>query len=336
MILLLSGLILFFGTMAIIKRSDLIEKTSFEQDCASVLESEIYLAVGETYILSDDIWNSDDNDVAFVADGKITAFESGTATVSNGCSSYLVHVSDLYTIPVIAEKEYLPCGRYTAQENMYLDEAPKYEITSAGYRTRAGAVAAARFLLLRFPYKLVYFYENGRMSTDGDRVDGEGRYYHEGLYLNEYKEAEITEAYYGPKIWGCPLYGVSRNIDTENGLDCSGFISWVLFNAGFECGDLGAGPVEGTYDLSDLGEKVNIRSLNMNEVMVGDLVGLDGHIGMIIGMDEENVYIGEAYWVKDLQVRIYSYQDFLNSSEWEYAVLMDDYYADQGDLTEMW
>ena len=74
----------------------------------------------------------------------------------------------------------------------------------------------------------------------------------------------------------------------------------------------------------------------MNELKVGDLAGLDGHIGMIIGMNDDKIYIGESYWVNDLQVRVYSVEEFLNDSEWEYVVLMDRYYQADGNYTQYW
>ena len=118
-------------------------------------------------------------------------------------------------------------------------------------------------------------------------------------------------------------------------MDCSGFVSWVLYNAGFDCGDLGSGPRAGVHDLSDLGEKVYLRYLNIDEIKPGDFVGLLGHIGIVIGMDEENIYIGESYWTGDLHATSFTYEEF-KRSKWSFVVLMDDYYQDQGNLELMW
>ena len=72
---------------------------------------------------------------------------------------------------------------YTKEQNDLLDEILKDRINDAGYKTRAGAVEAARFLSLEFPYRIRYFSENGRGNTN--KVEGEGRYYQVGLYLDE-------------------------------------------------------------------------------------------------------------------------------------------------------
>ena len=91
-------------------------------------------------------------------------------------------------------------------------------------------VEAARFLTLHFPYKIEYFYENGRLGTNG--IDGEGRYYHKGLYLNSSKYSTISKSKNGPKVWGCSLYSTPVKRNDNNGLDCSGFVSWALLNGG--------------------------------------------------------------------------------------------------------
>ena len=303
--------------------------------CRLNFDEEIYLAFDEERILPEGRYVSQDDEIVSVEGNRITGKKRGTVKILGECSSYLVHVSDLYTLPVMADKDFLPCERYTAEENDYLDRVLEYEVKQAGYRTRAGVVAAARFLLLQFPYKLNYFFENGRMSGSYG-IDGEGRYYHKGLYLSEEKTEDIARSSTGPGIWGCRIYEYGRGRYSSNGFDCSGFVSWVLYNAGFDCGDLGSGPRAGTHDLSDLGEKVYLYHLDIGEVKPGDFVGLIGHIGMVIGMDGENIYTGESYWTGDMHVTAYSYEDFLKRSKWSFVVLMDDYYRDQGNLETMW
>ena len=298
---------------------------------------EIYLAKDETYYVGDEEAESEDEGVASIADGYIKGMGNGNTNIKVGCDTYIVNVSDLYTAEYInMEKEYLPEGIYSIEENRYLDTVLEYLIDKAGYQTRAGAVEAVRFLTLRFKYKLNYFYENGRLSSDTYVVDGEGRYYHKGLYLSNYKENEISGVRSTSKPWGYTIYELDTGENSQNGLDCSGFISWALYNAGFDCGDIGAGPSEGVLDLTDLGEMVYLSKLDINEIKCGDLVGMDGHIGMIIGLDDKNIYIGEAYWVNDLQVRIYNYEEFLKESEWSYVILMDEYYKEDGSYTAFW
>ena len=56
---------------------------------------------------------------------------------------------------------------YTKEQIDLLDDILKSEVEKAGPGTRAGVVAAATFLPLEFPYKIPYFYENGRLTNNG-------------------------------------------------------------------------------------------------------------------------------------------------------------------------
>lgn len=305
--------------------------------CEAVLEKTLYLSLNESAALEGEISLSENEEIIELEEGKITGRKSGTTSFQKDCTLYTVHVSDLYTLPFIdMNKEYLPENRYTYEENIFLDKVLASLINEAGLSSRAGAVEAVRFLTLRFPYKLHYFYENGRLSNETNLADGEGRYYQKGLYLSKEKMRALKDVSSDSGPWGTIVYEKETGEYTPNGLDCSGFITWALLNAGFDCGDIGAGPSEGMDDLSDLGQLVYMDYVNMDRVKCGDLVGMDGHIGMIIGLNNEKVYIGEAYWVNDLQVRIYSYEQFLTQSEWDYVIFMDDYYKNDGNYTTYW
>lgn len=308
---------------------------------------EVYLAINESVEIESNIDNvtytSLDENIATVDNnGVITGINNGTTTIQvkkfNSIVNILVNVSDLYTIDILNnDKEYLSCKKYSDEENEYLDKALEYKINNVGYKTRAAAVEAARFLTLEFKYKIHYFYENGRLLTNGVRkyVDGEGRYYHKGLYLSDSKLEGIISSQYGPKIWGCTLYTKILKSSTPNGLDCSGFVSWVLLNAGFNVGDAGAGISEKKKnDLDDLGEKIKINNKNIKKAKVGDLISRDGHIGILIGIDKDTFYIAEALDY-DLHVSPLTKKDLINS-EWLYFINLENLYKYDGKLTNIW
>lgn len=304
--------------------------------------------------------------------GNITALKDGTTSVtirasdgsiatddnvninpsedeqSNNSNNAMVtvHVTSLINTPAIRNnRPFLACNEYSSDEASILDDLLAYRIEQAGgYQTRAAVVAAARFLLLEFPYRLNYFPENGRIDYPGRlHADGEGRYYHVGLYLDESKFADIEASVTGPAIWGCPLEVNSGEVDQPagnfyaNGLDCSGFVSWVLLNGGYDVGDLGAG-FTNYADLSDLGEKVSITRdlLSSNTIKAGDLIGYNGHIAMIIGIDDEHIYVGEIlYYNVGTTVLTYTRSSLLNSL-FTYIIPMDEVYLKDGNYTAMW
>lgn len=333
----------------------------------SINKDTIYLAVGgkKQYIstlLGDSNklkYNISNNDVISVSSsGEIVALKEGTSKiiVSYEDISFTsnVVVTSLITNDILKNdfdfsKPELECGYYSKDDNDLLDKILIDRINDAGYKTRAGAVEAARFLVLEFPYKISYFYENGRQTTNN--VDGEGRYYHEGLYLHESRYNNLTGSYMGPKIWGCPLYSEPAGRNIDNGLDCSGYISWALLNAGFDVKDVGAG-FSGPLDLTDYGdvERFTNSLIKSKKIKVGDLVHSEhsgGHIGMIIGIDNDYFYIAQALWndadhkltkkdpnVMAVQITKYSYGEIVNI--FPHVILMDNYYLEDGNLTNMW
>ena len=279
---------------------------------------------------------------------KITVEYNNKSFTSNIIVTSLI-TGDIPSNDFDFSKQELECEYYSKEENDLLDEILKDRINDAGYKTRAGAVEATRFLVLEFPYKISYFYENGRQTTNN--VDGEGRYYHKGLYLHSSRYNNLTGSYMGPKTWGCPLYSEPAGRNIDNGLDCSGYISWALLNAGFDVKDVGAG-FSGPLDLTDYGDVKELTTslIESNKIKVGDLVHSEhsgGHIGMIIGIDNEYYYIAQALWndadhkltkkdpnVMALQITKYDYNEI--QKIFPHVVLMDKLYKEDGNLTQMW
>lgn len=315
--------------------SEPVVRETIEKPCEMKEHYKVYLGVGEVYVLDDIGYVSQDDATASVKTNRVTGNRVGSTRLIKDCNVYEVEVTDYITAPYIdANKPAMPCGEYTIEENQYLDEILATKIAERGYRTRAAAVQAARFLLLQFPYHMNYFNENGRLPY----ADGEGRYYHTGLYLNEYKVEEegISKTVRGPKPWGCPIYSIPVNGYLKNSMDCSGFVSWCLINAGFDPGDIGAGPKPNVFDLSDLGEKVRITDESLNDIKVGDLLSSNGHIAMLIGYKDGIYYIGESNYNIDMRAKGVTREEFLKD-EFNYYIDMDEFYGYQdGKLNLYW
>ncbi len=296
---------------------------------------------------------SENENIVRVSDNILEGVSSGNTqvlvTVGSVTKSIKVVVTDLIHLPKVTnKKDFLKCGMYSEEDNKFLDELLSYRISKAGYQTRAGVVAALRFLTLEFPYKISYFFENGRLhnNTGGNYVDGEGRFYHKGLYLHPYKYKELVKTRYGPATWGCPLTnwqdeaGFIPGVRYPNGLDCSGFITWAMFNGGYDPKDTGAGDNLWTDDdLSDLGrhEPITMEMLTSGKLKAGDIIATDGHIAMVGGIHDGIVYVAESttYW-DGVVMHPYSYQELVRSNKLTYVIFMDEYYLQEGNYTSYW
>ena len=293
---------------------------------------------------------SQDESIAVVQDNEIIAVSPGKTYVYveglDNLEKVEVIVSNLFTsYQINNSKPFIGCKEYSNEEAEILDSALKARIAMKGYATRAGVVEAARFFLLQFPYRVNYFPENGRLSSSGRRyADGEGRYYHEGLYLSESDYDSIVAKVTGPAMWGCPLYAASGEEDQPagnyyaNGLDCSGFISWIFINGGYDVGDIGAG-FSSAYDFSDLGERkpITYQLLSSGKIKAGDLIAQDGHMAMIIGIDDNNVYVGDILiYNVGTRVRKFTYSELASYKYLDYIIPMDDFYGKDGNYSNMW
>lgn len=131
--------------------------------------------------------------------------------------------------------------------------------------TRAKSVAAALFLATSFPH-MNYFWGGGH-----DKIQT-------GL----------------DPSWGSPktvTAGGSETTGTEqpNSLDCSGYVSWSLKNGGYQIEK----PMV-TGELEKLGQKVSITDPSASSSQVGDLAYMDGHVGMIISKQNNNITVSHC------------------------------------------
>lgn len=321
-----------------------------------------YLAIGESEKLNYDIesskddykltWSSENEDIVAISDGKIIGVNLGTSVVtlkseSGKTAEVSVTVTDLIRKPELDDKKkFLPCHAYTEEEAHIIDEALRTRVLNKGEGTRAALIETIRFMTLSFKYKVSYFYENGRMHESGVRkADGEGRYYHKGLYLSEDKFKDIKASHKGPAIWGCPLTNLQDHnrykpgAKMPNGLDCSGFVTWSLYNSGLDVGDIGAGINDRHKDMSDVGEmhSLTYEYANSGDYKVGDVIARWGHTALIAGKDSEYLYIAESL-LKGVRIEKVSYKN-PNSSLYKYYAYinkMDKEYSKNDDYTDMW
>ena len=293
---------------------------------------------------------SEDEEIVKVEDGKMKAISDGKTNIiitdNYGNSETInVQVTSLITLPEINNKKpFIKNMQYTEEEAKLLDEYLFYQIDEAGYKTRAGVVAAARFLSLELKYRIPYFIENGRLTHFNHRrpyCDGEGRYFHRGLYLSKDKFEDIEKSVAGPAMWGAYIKEWSEdNGVIRNGLDCSGFVCWCLINGGFDqLGDIGGGLSEDLPTLSDYGvsQRITMELLESGKVKAGDPIGYDGHIGIIIGVDDKHVYVADTlYHSKGLIATKYTFRELVNSHFTHIYDYTEVYGGKEGNYTNMW
>lgn len=292
---------------------------------------------------------NDNENVVKIENGILYGIDVGTsaitATLTDGnTKNYQIQVTDLIVPPTLNKnKSYLPCERYTEDEAILLDKILESRVKEMGEGSRGGVLAAARFLTLEFPYTIGYFNENGRLNGHGYRpyIDGEGRYYHKGLYLSKSKYKNIVKSTKtGPKMWGCKLYDNFVNRYKANGFTCSGFVTWAMYNGGFETGDVGAGDYKQfNDDLSDLGphKKITQEYMKRGNYKVGDFIARNGHAALIIGISDTTIYTAESLPPK---LKVYTYERYkgiVNDPNLTYVIEMSDIYPNgDGITTDMW
>jgi len=326
----------------------------------TINKSKIYLALNDKvkinytldYKVNRDIGVSfkslDENIVTVNESGEISGIGVGQTKVAVSFLNEKREVDVIVTDLIIKKgneydykRKYVSCGEYSEEDNDLIDEILIDRINSVGFKTRAAVVEAARFITLEFAKRIPYFAENGRMSING--IDGEGRFYHKGLYLNESRLASITKSMYGKNPWGCKMYSYPVKRVIPNGLDCSGFVSWVFYNAGFDVGDIGAG-ITSVTDFTDLGIKRNIKeAIDINKIIVGDLLSgkysTGGHIAIVSGITDTDYYISESVYEDShtyygLITRKYSKEELPNYFSWQ--IDMSEFYESDGLLTNFW
>ncbi|MGI5887849.1 MAG: Ig-like domain-containing protein [Oscillospiraceae bacterium] len=301
-------------------------------------------------------WTSSSPDAVTVEDGLITAVSPGNAVIraetADGAYAEVEVVStDLFHLPVVESKPLITYHAYTSGEAELLDNALAYTIEKAGgARSRGAVVAAARFLTMQLDYKIPYFFENGRLDPLPGRpyADGEGRFYHKGLYLSEdkFELLDPDGIRWGPAIWGQNLlnwqdqyYFVYGN-SYPNGLDCSGFVSWCMCQADMGYGDIGAGSYAGvTAEYFDIGrhETLTVDLLDSGGVKPGDLIGADGHVAIVAGMDRENriIYIAESL-AQGVKITTMTYERCVWCGVYSYVGFMDGEYDSEGVWEDLW
>ena len=164
-------------------------------------------------------------------------------------------------------KPFMRCNTYTAQDKIKYDAMLKQLVTEAGYGTRAGVVAAARFLVGGLDYKVPYL---GPKTVNRAL----GRYQKIGLNIGQ------------SGAWGCSVSGWTQ------GMDCTNFVSWAFFQNGI---------TSFPYNTNHSSVRDNISKVKVGDLLYTPCVSREckndykiNHVGIIIGIDDKYIYVAES------------------------------------------
>ena len=203
------------------------------------------------------------------------------------------------------------------------NSAIKSMVMDAGPGTREGVVAAIQALvkgMSQYDVKLPYI-----SSIDGD--PSQGKYTGYGVSDDWGKNVNLHSSTYGRYY-------------NQEGLDCSGLVSWALHNGGYKYNSIASTSYDGkSKAYENISEKI---SCNNYVGEPGDLLWHHGHIAMIVDKTENGNYLvaEENGGENGLIVSEYTTSgkpvtnDFSDPkrSSFTHVIKMDDYYNNESNL----
>jgi len=196
-------------------------------------------------------------------------------------------------------KPFMKCDTYTEQDRIKYDALLKQVVAEAGYGTRAGVVAAARFLVGGLDYKVPY--------------KGAQRYDKVGLNIGQ------------KGAWGC----------SSSGLDCFYFVYWALSQNGLPLGALYAGT---KYDTISEVNNIKLGDYLLtpcNSATCKNIYSIN-HIGLVIGIDDRYIYVAEET-TGNINALVVTKLDKANlPRSGKFSKVKHESYPAEGNISEMW
>ena len=203
-------------------------------------------------------------------------------------------------------KPEMKCDSYTAADRTRLEKQLKQAIDEAGGAgTRGGVVAAARFLVGALDYRVRY----QGPKTSSTQV---GKYAKIGLNIGN------------SKAWGCRVDGYTQ------GMDCTHFIEWVLYQNGFT-----KHPYYYTQtETSKVIDKIKPGDLLYVKSSSGSL----SHVGIVAGVDREKqiYYIAESVPGNDGKLGVTLHATKRSTVLGAYKAVGNIPFKGEGNVNDMW
>lgn len=183
---------------------------------------------------------------------------------------------------------------YSVQNWKQLELALQEEVVKAGFGTRAGVVAAARFLA-GMDHSIPYL---GQKTTNADV----------GIYARRGLNA----------TWGQTVYcgGVMYS---HNGFDCTGYVNWCLINGGIKPEGYNSSGSGLGGDLITTNSAIETGRIKVGDILESRSYGISGytgetgwnftHTGILIGISGDTYYVAQE-GAGRLHIAEYKKEDF--------------------------
>lgn len=194
------------------------------------------MAIGEEKTISTKVsnlaWRTSNSNIVRVNNGVVSAKGAGitnvTATAPNGVEEYIrIQVFDTNALGCAYDDIYMVCNKKTSNPTKNKSTSVKesdentldYILKQLNYNKRYAAVEAAKYLAYYYDRQIPY--NMGQTFYDVSPL--------KRLYI-----------YDNTRCWGCDKSSselAKNSKDTKYGIQCSGFVSWALLNAGVDLGN---------------------------------------------------------------------------------------------------
>ena len=217
----------------------------------------------------------------------------------------------LYSFKYDNNKPVMKCNSYGENDRKNLESTLKMVIGASEYGSRASVVEAIRFLVGGLNYRIPYTTPKNE-TIDPNRILG--IYEKEGLNIAN-KEA-----------WGCTVNGVVQGIDGLN------LIKWAFKNAGITFNE----NLDGSKKLADVKNQIKPGDIVFTPCTNCSIAEDYSDIGIIIGIDDNKIYIAEAVKENYNSVIITELQKNNLPKTGKFSMIKQYQYEKEGNLKLMW
>lgn len=182
----------------------------------------------------------------------------------------------------------------------YRNATLDYRISLAGYGTRKAVVAAAKYLSEE--EDIPYYWGGKRLEHGIDETWGQER-------VMNWDGTDVQ----------------FKGSSYPYGLDCSGFVSWAIYNGGFNI------ETSWTGGYADYAQKYDfsVENLKGGKIQEGDLLYRDGHIAIItdLNVKDNTIKVAEEKgYYEGMVVTELNIDDYVKNANFTSILSMEDFY----------